>query len=81
LRDHGTGKGEINVFYNQENCGLKIHDQMCSLYTTARKTNRWLMRICYGIIVSAALNAFVIFIENVPTFGERKEEKRQKFLK
>jgi len=54
---------------------------MCSLYTTARKTNRWTMRLFYGIIDSAALNAFVIFTENVPNFGEHKKEKLQKFLK
>ena len=39
------------------------------------------MRIFYGIIDSATLNAFVIFTENVPNFGEHKREKRQKFLK
>jgi len=57
------------------------HDQMCSLYTTTRKTNRWPMRLFYGITDSAALNTFVIFTENVPNFGEHKEEKRQIFLK
>ena len=39
------------------------------------------MRLFYGIIDSAALNAFVIFAENVTNFGEHKKEKRQKFLK
>jgi len=80
-RDEYTGKEEIDVFYNQEKDGVGSHDQMCSLYTTARKTHRWPMRLCYGIIDSAALKAFVIFTENMPNFGEHKEEKRQKFLK
>jgi len=39
-RDEDTGKEEIDVFYNQEKGGVDRHDQMCSLYTTARKTNR-----------------------------------------
>ena len=39
------------------------------------------MRLFYGIIDSSTLNAFVIFTENVPKFGERKKENRQKFLK
>jgi len=39
------------------------------------------MKLFYGIIDSAALNAFVIFTENVPNFREHKKEKRQKFLK
>jgi hypothetical protein len=33
------------------------------------------------MIDSAALNAFVIFTENVSNFGEHKRDKRQKFLK
>jgi len=36
-RDEDTGKEEINVFYNHEKGGVDSHDQMCSLYTTARK--------------------------------------------
>jgi len=44
------------------------------------KKNLWPMRLFYGIIDSAALNAFVIFTENVPNFREHKKEKRQKFL-
>ena len=69
-RDENTGKEEINVFFNQVKGGVDSHDQMCSLYTTASITNRWPMRLFYGIIDSSALNAFVIFTENVPSFGE-----------
>jgi hypothetical protein len=79
--DEDTGKVEINLFYNQENGGVDSHDQMCSLYTMARKTNHWPMRLFYGMIDSAALNTFVIFTENVPNFGEHKKDKRQQFLK
>ena len=64
--DEDTGKEEINVFYNQEKGGVDSHDQMYSLYTTTRKTNHWPMRLVYGMIESAALNAFVIFTANVP---------------
>jgi hypothetical protein len=39
------------------------------------------MRLFYGMIDSAALNAFVIFTENVPNLGEHKKDKRKKFLK
>jgi hypothetical protein len=38
--DEDTGKEEINLFYNQEEGGVDSY-QMCSLCTTARKTNRW----------------------------------------
>jgi len=80
-RDEDTGEEEINVFYNQEKGGVDSHDQMCSFYTTARKTNLWPMRLFYGIIDSTALNTFGFFAENVPNFGEHNEQKRQKFLK
>ena len=80
-RDEDTGKEEINVFYNQEKGGEGSDDQMYSLYTKARKTNRSPMRLFYGISDSAAMNTFVIFSENVPSFGEHKKGKRHKFLK
>jgi hypothetical protein len=79
--DEDTGKEEINVFYRQEKGAVDSHGQMCSWYTTARKTKRWPMRLFYGMIDSAALNAFVIFTENVPKFGAHKKDRRQKFLK
>jgi len=80
-REEDTVEEEISVLCNQEKVGVDSHDQMCSLYTTARKTNRWPIRLFYGIIDSAVFNAFVIFTENVPNFGDHKKEKRQKFLK
>jgi hypothetical protein len=39
------------------------------------------MKPFYGMIDSAALNAFVIFTGNVPKFGEHKKYKRQNFSK
>jgi hypothetical protein len=47
----------------------------------ARKTNRWPMRLFYGMTDSPAFNAFIIFTENMPDFGEHKKDKRQQFLK
>ena len=79
--DTVTGKEEINVFNNHENGGVDSHDQMCALYTTARKTNRWPMRIFYGIVDSSALTAFISFTHNKPGFRGNRQDKRQKFLK
>jgi hypothetical protein len=80
-REEDIVKEDMKLFYNQGNGGVDSHDQMCSLYTMTRKTNRWPMRLFYGMIYSAALNAFVIFTEIVPNFGEHINDKRQKFLK
>jgi hypothetical protein len=42
-----TGKEETNVFYNQGKGGVDSH-QMCSLYTIARKTSHWPMRLLWN---------------------------------
>ena len=80
-QDSVSGKDEINVFYNHEKGGVDSHDLMCTLHTTARKTNRWPMRVFYGIVDSSALNGFVIFTHNTPGLGGNRKDKRQKFLK
>ena len=48
--------------------GVDNHDQMCSLYNHGKKNKPLAKRPFYGIIDSAALNAFDIFTENVPNF-------------
>jgi hypothetical protein len=47
---------------------------MYSLYTTAIKTSRWPNRFFYGIIDSAALNAFGIFTQNMPSLENIERE-------
>ena len=80
-KDEETGKEEINAFYNSQKGGVASHDQMCSFYSAAKKTNRWPMRAIYGMIDSAAMNALVIFIENVLKYSFETVDKRNKFLK
>ena len=79
--DEEAGKEEINVLYNHEKGGVDSHDQMHALYATARKTNRWLMRVFYGMIDSSALNAYLIFTHIVLAFGGNRPDKHSKFLK
>ena len=74
-------KEEINDFYNQTKGGVDSHDHKCSLYTVARKTNRWPMRIFYGIINSALVNAFVVMKKNDPGFAGNRNDERVFFLK
>ena len=75
-QDNVTGKEKINVLYNHKKGDVDSHDQMCALYTTARKTNRWPMRVFYWIVDSSALNAFVIFTQNTPGFGGNRKDKQ-----
>ena len=81
IQDTVTMKEEITVFYNHEKGGVDSHDQMCALYITARKINRWPTRIYHGIVDSSALNALVIFTHNTSDFGGNRKDKRQKILK
>ena len=71
-----NGKEEINDFYNQTKGGVDSHDHKCFLYNTARKTNRWPMRIFYGIIDSALVNAFVIMKKNDPGSAGNRDDQR-----
>ena len=72
---------EINVYCNKTKGGVDSHDQKCSLFTTARRTNRWPMRLFYGILDCSIVNAFVIMSANVPAFAANKRDKRTYFMK
>ena len=78
--DEDAGKEEINVFYNHKKGGVDSREQMCALYTTARKTNLWPMRVFYGVIDSSALTAHLIFTHIVSAFGGKRPDKHSKFL-
>ena len=77
--DHNTK--EINMYYNKTKGGVDSHDQQCSLFTTARRTNRRPMRLFYGILDCSIVNAFVIMSANVPAFAADKGDKRTYFMK
>ena len=72
---------EINMYYNKTKGGVDSHDQQCSLFTTARRTNRRPMRLFYGILDCSIVNAFVIMSANVPAFAADKGDKRTYFMK
>ncbi|GBL80083.1 hypothetical protein AVEN_29091-1 [Araneus ventricosus] len=52
-------KPEIIQFYNATKGGVDTVDEMPSLYSTARKTNRWPMVIFYYMLNVVAINARV----------------------
>jgi hypothetical protein len=61
----GTGR---LVFF-----ALDMLDQMCARYTVQRATRRWIMAIFYGMINIAAVNALVIYANNM-----RKDQPEKK---
>ncbi|XP_035214632.1 piggyBac transposable element-derived protein 4-like [Stegodyphus dumicola] len=56
-----TKKPEIIHFYNATKGGVDKVDEMSSLYSTARKTNRWPMVVFYCVLNVVVINARVAF--------------------
>ena len=76
-RNKEAGIEEINVSYRHEKGSVDSHDQMCALYTTARKTNCGPMSCFLWNRNSCALNAYLIFTYNVPVLGQRDQTRDQ----
>lgn len=71
-----TGKPEIIMYYNQTKGGVDTFDQMCSLMSCSRKTNRWPMSIFYGILNIAFVNSYVIYCHNILAKNEKPLNRR-----
>jgi hypothetical protein len=54
-------------------------DQMCAKYTVQRATRRWTMAMFYGMIDIAAVNALVIYANNLRKDQPEKKIKRNIF--
>jgi hypothetical protein len=54
-------------------------DQMCASYTVERATRRWKMVMFYGMINIAAVNALVIYANNMGKDQPEKKIKRKYF--
>jgi len=55
-------------------------NQMCARYTVRRATRRWTMAMFYGMINIAAVNALVIYANNMHKDQPEKKKKRTYFL-
>lgn len=55
-----NGKPEIIRHYNATKGGTDCFDMLCHAYTVSRKTNRWPMRVFYGMLDQAAVNARIL---------------------
>lgn len=62
--DPKTSKPDVILFYNSTKSGTDTFDQLCSLYTVARKTNRWPLRILYGMLDQAGVNSMILYYLN-----------------
>lgn len=56
-----TGKPEVILYYNETKGGTDTFDQMCSTYSTCRKTRRWPQRFFFGMLDQAGVNAGILY--------------------
>lgn len=57
-------------FYNSTKSGTDTFNQFVSIYTVSRKTNRWPMRMFFGMLDQAGVNSMVLF-----TLNKKKRER------
>lgn len=74
--DEETNKPSVILFYNSTKGGTDSFDQLCHTYSVARVSNRWPLRVWYGILDQSAINAMIIY----NCREENKKMKRRSFL-
>ncbi|XP_008185348.1 piggyBac transposable element-derived protein 4-like [Acyrthosiphon pisum] len=62
--DPDTHKPETIMDYNSTKGGVDSVDQMCSTYSTSRKTRRWTMTVFFRILDIAGINFYKIYLAN-----------------
>ncbi|XP_033231519.1 uncharacterized protein LOC117182533, partial [Belonocnema kinseyi] len=55
-----NGKPDMIRHYNQMKGGTYTFDQLCTSFSTTKRTNRWPMRIFFGILDQATVNAVIL---------------------
>lgn len=68
--------GIMVEFYNSTKGGVDTFDQMCSVMSCARKTNRWPMATFFGMLNMAFINSFVIYSHNMLESGSKPLSRR-----
>lgn len=58
--DQKTKKPNLVLYYNRNKGAVDTFDQLCSVYTVARKTFQWPLRIFYSILDMAGVNTQIL---------------------
>ncbi|GBP42663.1 PiggyBac transposable element-derived protein 4 [Eumeta japonica] len=69
-------KPEIIEFYNSTKGAVDTVDQMCSIMSTSRKTNRWPLCLFFNIQNLTIVNAYVIHVSNAIRNGTKPMKRR-----
>lgn len=75
-----TKKPRMIEFYNKTKGGVDTFDQMCSVMSCSRKTNRWPICVFYGMMNISCINSYIIYCHNASVQGQRLISRRD-FMK
>ncbi|GBP63724.1 PiggyBac transposable element-derived protein 4 [Eumeta japonica] len=78
--NHETKKPHMIEFYNSTKGGVDTFDQMCSVMSCSRKTNRWPLCVFYAMINISCINSYIIYCHNTSVLGQKVISRRD-FMK
>ncbi|CAK1583583.1 unnamed protein product [Parnassius mnemosyne] len=67
-------------FYNKTKGGVDTFDQICSIMSCSRKTNRWPICVFYGMMNIACIISYIIYCHNASVQGQKLMNRRD-FMK
>ena len=80
ISDRDDRKPLVILDYNSCKGAVDTIDQMIASYSCARATRRWPLRLFFHLLDTAALNAFIVWTKNVPSWNSGKNFRRRLFL-
>lgn len=66
-------KPNVVHYYNETNGGTDCFDQLCHSYTVSRRTNRLPVRMFYGMLDQAILNARILLTRKLKASNSREK--------
>lgn len=78
--EHPKLKPEMIKQYNTTKGGVDQMDQLVSNYTCKRQTRRWPLVLFYNLLDIAALNGYLLYIQQHPDFFSNITHRRRLFL-
>ena len=73
-------KPQVILDYNSCKGAVDTIDQMIATYSCARATRRWPLRLFFHLLDTAALNAYIVWTENYPSWNSGKNFRRRLYL-
>lgn len=69
-------KPEVIHFYNSTKGAVDTVDQMCTIMSCSRKTNRWPLCVFYNILNLCMVNMYVVYVSNIIKLRQKPLKRR-----